>query len=68
MPFESKTQHLYEAAEYGADFYPGKESRFEVDEGEDDTSDLTELIAAVDAAAADPLADRASPRSSISTR
>ena len=34
---------------------PGKESRFEVDEGEDDTSDLTALIAAVDAAAADPL-------------
>jgi hypothetical protein len=54
-PFDSKTQHLYEAAEYGADFYPGKESRFEVDEGEDDTSDLTELIAEVDAAAADPL-------------
>lgn len=54
-PFDSKTQHLYEANEYGADLYPGKESRFEVDEGEDDTSDLTALIAAVDAAAADPL-------------
>lgn len=47
--FDSKTQHLYEANEYGADFYPGKESRFEVDEGGDDTSDLTALIAAVDA-------------------
>jgi len=54
-PFDSENQHLYEANEYGADFYPGKESRFEVDEGEDDTSDLTALIAAVDAAAADPL-------------
>ena len=53
--FDAKTQHLYEANEYGADFYPGKESRFEVDEGEDDTSDLSALIAAVDAAAADPL-------------
>jgi hypothetical protein len=49
--FDSATQHLYEAAEYGADFYPGKESRFEVDEGEEDESDLTALIAAVDAAA-----------------
>lgn len=49
--FDSVTQHLYEAAEYGADFYPGKESRFEVDEGEEDESDLTALIAAVDAAA-----------------
>jgi CotH protein len=49
--FNSATQHLYEAAEYGADFYPGKESRFEVDEGEEDESDLTALIAAVDAAA-----------------
>ncbi|HYJ20550.1 MAG TPA: CotH kinase family protein [Solirubrobacterales bacterium] len=54
-PFDDETQHLYEANEYGADFYPGKESRFEVDEGEDDTSDLTALIAAVDAAASDPL-------------
>lgn len=50
--FDAKTQHLYEANEYGADFYPGKESRFEVDEGEDDTSDLTALIAAVDAGGA----------------
>jgi len=49
--FDSATQHLYEAAEYGADFYPGKESRFEVDEGEADESDLTALVAAVDAAA-----------------
>ena len=49
--FDSVTQHLYEAAEYGADFYPGKESRFEVDEGEEDESDLTALIAAVDSAA-----------------
>jgi hypothetical protein len=49
--FVKATQHLYEAAEYGADFYPGKESRFEVDEGEEDESDLTALIAAVDAAA-----------------
>jgi hypothetical protein len=54
-PFDSKTQHLYEANEYGADFYPGKESRFEVDEGPEGTSDLTALIAAVDAAAVDPL-------------
>jgi hypothetical protein len=53
--FDDEAQHLYEANEYGADFYPGKESRFEVDEGADDTSDLTALIAAVDAAAADPL-------------
>lgn len=30
---EEKGQHLYEAAEYGADFYPGKETMFEVDEG-----------------------------------
>jgi len=49
--FNSATQHLYEAAEYGADFYPGKESRFEVDEGEEGEADLTALIAAVDAAA-----------------
>jgi CotH protein len=48
--FDSEHQHLYEAAKYGADFYPGKEPMFEVDEGEDDTSDLTALIAAVDAA------------------
>jgi hypothetical protein len=51
-PFDKVKQHLYEAAEYGADFYPGKESRFEVDEGEPDTSDLTALIAAVDAGGA----------------
>jgi hypothetical protein len=53
--FDDEVQHLYEANEYGADFYPGKESRFEVDEGADDMADLTALIAAVDAAAADPL-------------
>ena len=50
-PFDDETQHLYEANEYGADFYPGKEPRFEIDEGEDDTADLTALIAAVEAAA-----------------
>jgi CotH kinase protein len=55
-PFDSLTQHLYEANEYGADFYPGKESMFEVDEGDDeDISDLTELIAAVDGSGVDPL-------------
>ena len=54
-PFDKTKQHLYEAAEYGADFYPGKESRFEVDEGEPSTSDLTALIAAVDGATPNPL-------------
>ena len=50
--FNSATQHLYEAAEYGADFFLDKESRFEVDEGnEEDESDLTALIDAVEAAA-----------------
>jgi len=54
VPFEEeKGQHLYEAAEYGADFYPGKEPMFEVDEGKADTpadtADLTNAIAAVDA-------------------
>jgi hypothetical protein len=57
-PFEKATQHLYEANEYGADFYPGAESRFEVDEGEDDTADLTALIAAVDAGGAEDLVTR----------
>lgn len=38
------TQHLYEGA-YWADLWPGSESYFEVDEGnEDDRSDLTALI------------------------
>jgi hypothetical protein len=60
-PFDKAKQHLYEAAEYGADFYPGKESRFEVDEGEPDTSDLTALIAAVDAGGS------GAPPSSLST-
>ncbi|HEX5711968.1 MAG TPA: CotH kinase family protein [Solirubrobacterales bacterium] len=53
--FDDEAQHLYEANEYGADFYPGAEPRFEVDEGPDetpaDTADLTALIDAVDAAA-----------------
>jgi hypothetical protein len=48
-PFDEETQHLYEAAEYGADFYPGKEAMFEIDEGDEDSSDLTNAIAAVDA-------------------
>jgi hypothetical protein len=53
VPFDEEKQHLYEAAEYGADFYPGKESMFEVDEGKDktaaDIADLTNAIAAVEA-------------------
>ena len=63
--FDAKTQHLYEANEYGADFYPGKESTLRGRRGgEDDTSDLTALIAAVDDAAADPPAGQPPPRSS----
>ena len=57
-PFEKATQHLYEADQYGADFYPGAESLFEVDEGEDDTSDLMALIAAVDSGGAEGLVSR----------
>lgn len=51
--FDKEKQHLYEAAEYGADFYPGKEPMFEVDEGKSktaaDIADLTGAIAAVQA-------------------
>jgi uncharacterized membrane protein YgcG len=50
--FVEPPQHLYEAAEYGADFFADKLSRFEVDEGDEaDESDLTALIDAVEAAA-----------------
>jgi CotH kinase protein len=44
---EGNTQHLYEADAPGIDLVPGDAEKFEVDEGEEDISDLEGLIAAV---------------------
>jgi hypothetical protein len=58
VPFEAKTQHLYEG-EDGTDLLPGKATDFEVDEGEEGKiADLEALIAAVNGSGAEPWATR----------
>lgn len=60
---EDNTQHLYEADAPGIDLVPGDADKFEVDEGDEDISDLEGLIEAVDDESGDwsetvePLAD-----------
>jgi hypothetical protein len=65
VPFDDKTQHLYEG-EQGDDVFPGGEAGFEVDEGsEEDTGDLEALIEAASGEGAGPWSDRVAPHAEL---
>lgn len=61
VPFEAKTQHLYEG-EDGIDVKPGEATAFEVDEGEEgNIDDLDALIEAVNGSGPEPWSTRVAP-------
>ncbi len=55
--FDDKTQHLYEG-EGGHDVTPGEAPEFEIDEGEEDRTDLEALIEAVNGGGEAPWSER----------
>jgi hypothetical protein len=64
VPFEAKTQHLYEG-EDGIDLIPGDAYSFQIDEGEEghvgDLDDIDALIEAVNGSGSEPWATRVAP-------
>jgi hypothetical protein len=64
LSFDDKVQHLYEG-ELGDDLVPGGEAGFEVDEGEEDRSDLEALIDAVNEGGVTPFSERVAPHAEL---